>query len=384
MAANPPVKVAEATELDVEENKEYKTWVLRVSIHCEGCKRKVKKILANIPGVYKIDIDLRQQMVTVTGNVEADTLISKLVMKTGKHASLLPGQNTDPKEQKQLTTKLKPTHDSTISKDCVDSNKEKINQKEDSSKNVNVTVIKNSEDGKSVVDGGACAGAGADGDGDGDGKVKESKVEVNPNATGDTVNKSPLVAGSEGQAKESKVDVQSTATADTGNQSSVSEKKAAAKAESESSSTGGAPSSSGKKKKKKGQKGKNIATVEGTSEHSHIESTQNSDGPPSPMPANNNPTPYYGHQYPATHYYAPPVPVASYNTVNPSASYGYYTSTPSPYSSYAYMHPGTEREVLPSDFNSYVSQPSDYSPYVTQPDSFEAFSDENPNACSVM
>ncbi|PKU68479.1 heavy metal-associated isoprenylated plant protein 36 [Dendrobium catenatum] len=75
----------------------YKTLALKVSIHCEGCKKKVKKVLQGIEGVYKTTIDSQQQKVTVTGNVEADTLIKKLV-KSGKHAELWPekkpaGQN---------------------------------------------------------------------------------------------------------------------------------------------------------------------------------------------------------------------------------------------------------------------------------------------------
>lgn len=67
----------------------YQTWVLKVSIHCVGCKRKVKKILQNIDGVYTITIDSQQQKVTVTGNIGAETLIKKLV-KTGKHAEMWP------------------------------------------------------------------------------------------------------------------------------------------------------------------------------------------------------------------------------------------------------------------------------------------------------
>uniref|UniRef100_A0A7N0UJ09 HMA domain-containing protein n=1 Tax=Kalanchoe fedtschenkoi TaxID=63787 RepID=A0A7N0UJ09_KALFE len=67
----------------------YQTWVLKVSIHCEGCKKKVKKVLHSIDGVYTTTIDSQQHRVTVTGNVEAETLIKKL-QKTGKHAALLP------------------------------------------------------------------------------------------------------------------------------------------------------------------------------------------------------------------------------------------------------------------------------------------------------
>ncbi|XP_020584825.1 heavy metal-associated isoprenylated plant protein 35-like [Phalaenopsis equestris] len=67
----------------------YQTLALKVSIHCEGCKKKVKKVLQGIEGVYKTTIDSQQQKVTVTGNVDADTLIKKLV-KSGKHAELWP------------------------------------------------------------------------------------------------------------------------------------------------------------------------------------------------------------------------------------------------------------------------------------------------------
>ncbi|KAG0479836.1 hypothetical protein HPP92_010402 [Vanilla planifolia] len=67
----------------------YQTLVLKVSIHCEGCKRKVKKVLQGIEGVYKTTVDSQQQKVTVTGNVGADTLVKKL-LKFGKHAEVLP------------------------------------------------------------------------------------------------------------------------------------------------------------------------------------------------------------------------------------------------------------------------------------------------------
>ncbi|KAI3756121.1 hypothetical protein L1987_55935 [Smallanthus sonchifolius] len=67
----------------------YKTWVLKVSIHCVGCKRKVKKVLQTIEGVYTIDIDSKQHKVTVVGNVEVDVLVKKLI-KTGKHAEKWP------------------------------------------------------------------------------------------------------------------------------------------------------------------------------------------------------------------------------------------------------------------------------------------------------
>ncbi|XP_051129729.1 heavy metal-associated isoprenylated plant protein 36-like [Andrographis paniculata] len=78
---------------------QYQTWVLRVSIHCQGCKRKVKKVLQSIEGVYTTNIDTQLQKVTVTGNIDAQTLIKKLV-KTGKHAELWPEKPPAARERK--------------------------------------------------------------------------------------------------------------------------------------------------------------------------------------------------------------------------------------------------------------------------------------------
>ncbi|XP_062088261.1 heavy metal-associated isoprenylated plant protein 36-like [Humulus lupulus] len=72
-----------------EEALKYQTWVLKVSIHCEGCKKKVKKVLQSVEGVYTTTIDSQQHKVTVTGNVDAETLLKKL-LRSGKLAELWP------------------------------------------------------------------------------------------------------------------------------------------------------------------------------------------------------------------------------------------------------------------------------------------------------
>ncbi|XP_062192107.1 heavy metal-associated isoprenylated plant protein 37-like [Phragmites australis] len=61
--------------------------VLRVNIHCDGCKHKVKKLLQKIEGVYSVAIDVDNHKVSVTGDVDSDTLIRKLT-RGGKHAEL--------------------------------------------------------------------------------------------------------------------------------------------------------------------------------------------------------------------------------------------------------------------------------------------------------
>lgn len=63
------------------------THVLRVNIHCDGCKHKVKKLLQKIEGVYSVAIDVDNHKVTVTGSVDSETLIRKLT-RGGKHAEL--------------------------------------------------------------------------------------------------------------------------------------------------------------------------------------------------------------------------------------------------------------------------------------------------------
>ncbi|XP_051118833.1 heavy metal-associated isoprenylated plant protein 35-like [Andrographis paniculata] len=79
---------------------QYQTWTLRVSIHCGGCMKKVKKVLQSIEGVYTIHIDPKQHKVTVKGNVDANILIKKLV-KSGKRANLWTEDSFDDKKNEE-------------------------------------------------------------------------------------------------------------------------------------------------------------------------------------------------------------------------------------------------------------------------------------------
>lgn len=93
------------------------TCVLRVNIHCDGCKQKVKKLLQRIEGVFQVNIDSEQQKVTVSGNVDSGTLIKKLV-KAGKHAELWSQNNTNQTQKQQNPICIK------------DNNKNNKNQKQ--------------------------------------------------------------------------------------------------------------------------------------------------------------------------------------------------------------------------------------------------------------
>nr|XP_009418135.1 PREDICTED: neurogenic protein mastermind-like [Musa acuminata subsp. malaccensis] len=87
----------------VEEFKLLKiqTVLLKVHIHCDGCKQEVKKLLQKIEGVYTVNIDAEHQKVTVSGDVDSNTLIKKLA-RSGRHAELWP--------QKSNSQSNKPGH----------------------------------------------------------------------------------------------------------------------------------------------------------------------------------------------------------------------------------------------------------------------------------
>ncbi|GLU04654.1 hypothetical protein SLE2022_217920 [Rubroshorea leprosula] len=76
------------------------TCVLKVNIHCDGCKQKVKKLLQRIEGVYQISIDPELQKVTVSGTVDPATLIKKLV-RAGKHSELWSQKSNQNQNQNQ-------------------------------------------------------------------------------------------------------------------------------------------------------------------------------------------------------------------------------------------------------------------------------------------
>ncbi|KAE8667736.1 AICARFT/IMPCHase bienzyme family protein [Hibiscus syriacus] len=76
------------------------TCVLKVNIHCDGCKQKVKKLLQRIEGVYQISIDAEQQKVTVSGSVDSATLIKKLV-RAGKYAEVWSQKSNHNQDQNQ-------------------------------------------------------------------------------------------------------------------------------------------------------------------------------------------------------------------------------------------------------------------------------------------
>lgn len=295
---------------------------------------------------------MRQQKVVVIGNVESQTLLNKLV-KTGKHAELWP-EKADSKEKKRSKGKKKDKQSEQ------ESSEESNHGDHDKEKETVQDPPKNGEGGNVTSEGGKTGG-----------QAKEPKPEVKQNVTVATGSQTPLADQQKGAGD-----------GENGN---------------EKSGGGGGGASGGKKKKKKGQK---VSQNIGEAAHSG-DAPPGSGSPPNhgqghghghghdqrpimtPIPAEANyihPSQHmYQQQYPSQ-YYEPPVYGMSYSRAHPVSSHvTSYVASPPP-RSYTYVHHpvhDNETEPPPSDYyGTYSSHPS--------ADSFELFSDENPNGCSVM
>ncbi|XP_074587117.1 copper transport protein ATX1-like [Curcuma longa] len=62
------------------------TVVLKVGMSCEGCVGAVKRVLTKMEGVESFDVDLKEQKVTVKGDVKPEAVL-QTVSKTGKKTS---------------------------------------------------------------------------------------------------------------------------------------------------------------------------------------------------------------------------------------------------------------------------------------------------------
>lgn len=72
-----------------KKKKILQTVILKVRMDCEGCERIVRKALSKLKGVKSVNVDLKQQKVTVTGFIDAKKAL-KAVQAKGKKAEPWP------------------------------------------------------------------------------------------------------------------------------------------------------------------------------------------------------------------------------------------------------------------------------------------------------
>ncbi|KAK2419145.1 Heavy metal transport/detoxification superfamily protein [Trifolium repens] len=86
-----------------------------ISCQCEGCEKKVKKVLLKIQGVIEVKTYLEERKVRVVGDVDPNELIKNLKKYSGKHAEICSIHNggnhiakkNDNEEGKKKSTKGK-------------------------------------------------------------------------------------------------------------------------------------------------------------------------------------------------------------------------------------------------------------------------------------
>ncbi|XP_021733253.1 copper transport protein ATX1-like [Chenopodium quinoa] len=83
------------------------TVVLNVAMSCQGCSGAVKRVLDKMEGVESYEIDMKEQKVTVKGNVQPEAVL-QTVSKTGKKTSLYEEAAPAESEGKSVETETKP------------------------------------------------------------------------------------------------------------------------------------------------------------------------------------------------------------------------------------------------------------------------------------
>ncbi|KAI6697246.1 hypothetical protein NL676_017365 [Syzygium grande] len=71
------------------------TVVLKISLHCAGCIKKIKKIVAKVEGVQSMIVNEAKDEVTLKGTMEVDGLISYLTQKLKRSVQLAPSKEEE-------------------------------------------------------------------------------------------------------------------------------------------------------------------------------------------------------------------------------------------------------------------------------------------------
>ncbi|KAH9297662.1 hypothetical protein KI387_029344 [Taxus chinensis] len=79
-----------ATTRRTKKCKQFQTVELRVRMDCEGCERKVYNSVKNMKGVRMVEVDRKQNKVMVTGYMEVNKVLKRVIRNTGKKLDMWP------------------------------------------------------------------------------------------------------------------------------------------------------------------------------------------------------------------------------------------------------------------------------------------------------
>ncbi|KAA8516571.1 hypothetical protein F0562_016923 [Nyssa sinensis] len=71
------------------------TVVLKIQLHCDGCAKKIKRIIIKIDGVESVTVDEKKDLVTVKGTMDAKVLAPFLKEKLRRNVEVVPPAKKD-------------------------------------------------------------------------------------------------------------------------------------------------------------------------------------------------------------------------------------------------------------------------------------------------
>ncbi|KAK1695251.1 hypothetical protein QYE76_011948 [Lolium multiflorum] len=342
------------------------TFVLRVSIHCHGCKKKVRKVLKAIEGVNEVKVDAQQHKVTVTGTVDAQTLIQRL-QKSGKQALHWQNLHASPEKDPKPAPAPAPATEDGSKNDAPADKKPEEPVKEPQAESADKKPEQEPAASEKKVE------------------AEEKKAESEKTAEKEEAKPSDEAkkGGGESEAAEVKEKV-----AEPAKEAAAAPAKEASNGESEA-------------KEKKQSKPKEVAAA-------------TTDRSLPPRHAHQEYSPYYAPQPVMSYHMAQPKASVSYYAPQPEQGYSMQQQPPQPQHGYsssmnmmpppqeAYSQQGQPMQqwspsylYMPyphaspeSYYQDYYSPPGTHAPAPAPPlplqDSYRLFDDENPNSCSVM
>ncbi|KAL6993410.1 Heavy metal-associated isoprenylated plant protein 26 [Sarracenia purpurea var. burkii] len=74
----------------LKKSRQLQTVEIKVRIDCDGCEKKVKKSVEGMKGVTQVEVDRKQNKLTVVGYVDPEKVVGRVRHRTGKKAELWP------------------------------------------------------------------------------------------------------------------------------------------------------------------------------------------------------------------------------------------------------------------------------------------------------
>ncbi|KVH90392.1 heavy metal-associated isoprenylated plant protein 3-like [Cynara cardunculus var. scolymus] len=81
------------------------TMVLKISLHCDGCIQKIKRIILKIDGVESVIADSSKNLVTVKGTMNMNELVPYLKEKLRRNVDIVPPKKEDNKVEEKKDEK---------------------------------------------------------------------------------------------------------------------------------------------------------------------------------------------------------------------------------------------------------------------------------------